>query len=321
MNMWRYVTQRLLWLLVIMVCVAMVIFTIMWFVPGDPAQIMLGAGATAQDIQDMREILGLNDPFLTQLGNYLWDLLHLDFGTSYTYKIPVIEEFALRLPRTLTLGMISIVLNILIGIPLGITAATHRNTFQDQGLLVSAMVFISVPQFFLAQMLVILFSVELGWLPPFGIDSWKCWIMPILAGSLAGIAQIARQTRSAVLETIRADFVTTARAKGLEERKVIYKHMLPNALIPVVSDLGMQLAMVISGSVVIESVFSFPGIGTYLLTGIQARDYPVIRGCVLLLAIFSAAVILLVDLIYAYLDPRIKAQYVNYAAKKGGKAK
>lgn len=319
--MWRYVTQRLLWLLVIMVCVAMVIFTIMWFVPGDPAQIMLGVGATAQDIQDMREILGLNEPFLTQLGNYLWDLLHLDFGTSYTYKIPVIEEFALRLPRTLTLGMISIALNILIGIPLGITAATHRNTFQDQGLLVSAMVFISVPQFFLAQMLVILFSVELGWLPPFGIDSWKCWIMPILAGSLAGIAQIARQTRSAVLETIRADFVTTARAKGLEERKVIYKHMLPNALIPVVSDLGMQLAMVISGSVVIESVFSFPGIGTYLLTGIQARDYPVIRGCVLLLAIFSAAVILLVDLIYAYLDPRIKAQYVNYAAKKGGKAK
>lgn len=319
--MWRYVTQRLLWLLVIMVCVAMVIFTIMWFVPGDPAQIMLGVGATAQDIEDMREILGLNEPFLTQLGNYLWDLLHLDFGTSYTYKIPVIEEFALRLPRTLTLGMISIVLNILIGIPLGITAATHRNTFQDQGLLVSAMVFISVPQFFLAQMLVILFSVELGWLPPFGIDSWKCWIMPILAGSLAGIAQIARQTRSAVLETIRADFVTTARAKGLEERKVIYKHMLPNALIPVVSDLGMQLAMVISGSVVIESVFSFPGIGTYLLTGIQARDYPVIRGCVLLLAVFSAAVILLVDLIYAYLDPRIKAQYVNYAAKKGGKAK
>ena len=319
--MWRYVTQRLLWLIVIMACVAMVIFTIMWFVPGDPAQIMLGVGATTQDIQDMREILGLNEPFLTQLGNYLWDLLHLDFGVSYTYKIPVIQEFAIRLPRTLMLGMISIVLNILIGIPLGITAATHRNTFRDQGLLVSAMVFISVPQFFLAQVLVVLFAVELGWLPPFGIDSWKCWILPVLSGSLAGIAQIARQTRSAVLETIRADFVTTARAKGLEEQKVIYKHMLPNALIPVVSDLGMQLAMVVSGSVVIESVFSFPGIGTYLLTGIQARDYPVIRGCVLILAIFSAAVILLVDLIYAYLDPRIKAQYVNYAAKKGGKAK
>lgn len=319
--MWRYVTQRLLWLIVIMFCVAMVIFTIMWFVPGDPAQIMLGVGATTQDIQDMREILGLNEPFLTQLGNYLWDLLHLDFGTSYTYKIPVIEEFAIRLPRTLLLGLISIALNILIGIPLGITAATHRNTFQDQGLLVGAMVFISVPQFFLAQMLVVLFSVELGWLPPFGIDSWKCWILPVLSGSLAGIAQIARQTRSAVLETIRADFVTTARAKGLEERKVIYKHMLPNALIPVVSDLGMQLAMVVSGSVVIESVFSFPGIGTYLLTGIQARDYPVVRGCVLILAIFSAVVILLVDLLYAYLDPRIKAQYVNYAAKKGGKAK
>ena len=316
--MWRYIAQRLLWLLVIMVCVAVVIFTIMWFVPGDPAQIMLGTGVTAQDLADMRAILGLDKPFLTQLGNYLWNLLHLDFGTSYTYKVPVISEFAQRLPRTLLLGLISIILNILIGIPLGITAATHRNTFRDQGLLVSAMVFISVPQFFLAQMLVVLFSVQLGWLPPFGIDSWTCWILPILSGSLSGIAQIARQTRSAVLETIRADFVTTARAKGLEERKVIYKHMLPNALIPVVSDLGMQLAMVISGSVVIESVFSFPGIGTYLLTGIQGRDYPVIRGCVLLLAVFSAAIILLVDILYAYLDPRIKAQYVSYAAKKGG---
>ena len=145
--------------------------------------------------------------------------------------------------------------------------------------------------------------------------------MPILATSLSSIAQVARQTRSSVLETIRSDFVTTARAKGLAERKVIYKHMLPNALIPVVSDLGMQLSMIIGGSVVVESVFSFPGIGTYLLTGIQSRDYPVIRSCVLILAVFAAVVVLLIDLLYAFLDPRIKAQYVNYAAKKGGKAK
>ena len=217
--------------------------------------------------------------------------------------------------------MFSIVLNVVIGIPLGISAARHRNSFRDQGLLFFAMLVISMPQFFVAQVLVILFAVELGWLPPFGIDSWQSWILPILSSALSGIAQIARQTRSAVLETIRADFVTTARAKGLEERKVIYKHMLPNALIPVVSDLGMQLSFIVAGSVVIESVFSFPGVGTYMLNGINGRDYPVIRGCVLLLAIFSAVVILLVDLVYAYLDPRIKAQYVNYAAKKGGKAK
>ena len=319
--MWRYIVNRLLWLIVITICVAVLIFVIMWFVPGDPAQLMLGTGATQADIAAQREKMGLNDPFIVQLGRYLWDLVRLDFGTSYVYKVPVLDEFAVRLPRTMLLGLAAIVLNIVIGIPLGISAATHRNSFQDQGLLVFAMVFISVPQFFLALMMVVLFSVKLGWLPPFGIDSWKCWIMPIIATAMSGIAQVARQTRSAVLETIRADFVTTARAKGLEERKVIYKHMLPNALIPVVSDLGMQLSMVIAGSVVIESVYSFPGIGMYMLTGIQGRDYPVIRGCVLLLALFSAVVILLVDLVYAYLDPRIKAQYVNYAAKKGGKAK
>ncbi len=319
--MWRYIVKRLLWLIVITFCVAILIFVIMWFVPGDPAQIMLGSGVTAQDLADMRAKLGLDRPFLVQLGEYLWNLLRLDFGTSYVYKVPVMDEFALRLPRTLLLGMISIVLNVIIGIPLGITAARHRNGFRDKGLLVVAMVFISVPQFFLAQMLVVLFAVELGWLPPLGIGTWQHWILPIFSSALAGIAQIARQTRSAVLETIRADFVTTARAKGLAERKVIYKHMLPNALIPVVSDLGMQLSFVVSGSVIIESVFSFPGIGLYMLNGINGRDYPVIRGCVLLLAVFSAVVILLVDLLYAYLDPRIKAQYVNYAAKKGGKGK
>ena len=318
--MWRYIVKRLLWLVVITICVAVMIFVVMWFVPGDPAQIILG-NVSAADIAALREKMGLNDPFLTQLGRYLWDLLHLDFGVSYTYKIPVIDAFAQRLPRTVLLGMFSIVLNVLIGIPLGISAARHRNSFRDQGLLFFAMLVISMPQFFVAQVLVILFAVKLGWLPPFGIDSWQSWILPIMSSALSGIAQIARQTRSAVLETIRADFVTTARAKGLEERKVIYKHMLPNALIPVVSDLGMQLSFIVAGSVVIESVFSFPGIGTYMLNGINGRDYPVIRGCVLLLAIFSAVVILLVDLVYAYLDPRIKAQYVNYAAKKGGKAK
>lgn len=318
--MWKYIVKRILWLVVIMVCVAVVIFGILWLVPGDPAKILLGSGATQADVERQREIMGLNEPFMVQLGTYLRDVfLHFDFGESYVYGTPVIEEFATRLPRTLGLGLISMLLNVIIGIPLGVNAAIHRNSFQDQGLLVMAMVFISVPQFWLALMMVVLFSVKLGWLPPYGIGSWQCWIMPVLANSLSGIAMNARQTRSAVLETIRADFVTTARAKGLAERKVIYKHMLPNALIPVVNALGMQLAMVVGGTVVIEQVFSFPGIGQYLLTGVTTRDYPVIRGSVLILAMFSAVITLLVDLFYGYLDPRIKAQYVNYGAGKGGK--
>lgn len=320
--MWRYVANRVKWLLIITVCVALLIFTVMWFVPGDPAQIILGSGVSQADIDALRDKMGLNDPFLTQLGRYMSDtFLHFDLGESYVYKVPVIDEFMIRLPRTLILGLVSIALSTIIGIPLGVSAAIHRNSFQDQGLLFFAMIFISVPQFWLALMMVVLFSVKLNLLPPSGIGTWQHWILPILANTLSSIAMNARQTRSAVLETIRADFVTTARAKGLEEKKVIYKHMLPNALIPVVSGLGMQLATVIGGTVVIESVFSFPGIGTYLLTGIQGRDYPVVRSCVLILAIFAAVITLGVDLAYAFLDPRIKAQYVNYASKKGGKAK
>ncbi|PWM75656.1 MAG: peptide ABC transporter permease [Bacillota bacterium] len=315
--MWRYIVKRILWLVIILLCVAIVIFGILWVVPGNPAQIVLGAGATQADIDRQMAIMGLDRPFLVQLTEYLSDVfLHFDFGESYIYGTPVIEEFAARLPRTLGLGLISMLLNVVIGIPLGINAAIHRNSFQDQGLLIAAMIFISVPQFFLALLMVSLFSVKLGWLPPYGIGGWQYWILPVLANSLSGIAMNARQTRSAVLETIRSDFVTTARAKGLPEWAVIYKHMLPNALIPVVNALGMQLAAVVGGTVVIEQVFSFPGIGEYLLTGMSSRDYPVIRGSVLILAIFSAVITLLVDLFYGYLDPRIKAQYINYAAKK-----
>lgn len=315
--MWRYIVKRILWLVVILLCVAVVIFGILWVVPGNPAQIVLGSGATQADIERQMAIMGLDKPFLVQLGTYLSDVfLHFDFGESYIYGTPVIEEFAARLPRTLGLGLISMVLNVAIGIPLGVNAAIHRNSFQDQGLLIAAMIFISVPQFWLALMMVSVFSVKLGWLPPYGIGGWQYWVLPVLANSLSGIAMNARQTRSAVLETIRSDFVTTARAKGLAERVVIYKHMLPNALIPVVNALGMQLAMVVGGTVVIEQVFAFPGIGEYLLTGMSSRDYPVIRGSVLILAMFSAVITLLVDLFYGYLDPRIKAQYVNYAAKK-----
>ncbi|MGI6071828.1 MAG: ABC transporter permease [Lachnospiraceae bacterium] len=318
--MWRYIVKRLLWLIVIVVCVALLIFTVMWFVPGDPAKIMLGTEASAADVEALRDRMGLNDPFIVQMGRYMRDtFLRLDFGTSYVFKVPVIQEFAIRLPRTVLLGVCSLVLNVIFGIPLGILAATHRNSVIDRGLLVFAMIFSSMPQFFFALLLVIIFALYLGWLPPFGIGSWQYWILPVISTSLSGIAQMARHTRASVLETIRADFVTTARAKGLEERKVIYKHMLPNALIPVVSDLGMHLSMIVGGSVVIETIFAFPGVGLYMLNAINGRDYPVVRSCVLILAVFSALVMLFVDLVYAFLDPRIKAQYVNYAAKKGGK--
>ena len=232
--MWRYIVKRLIALVIVLLCVAVIIFCVLWFMPGDPAEIILGMSVPEADREALRIKMGWNDPFLLQLGRYMRDVfLHLDFGDSYQYKVPVSQGFMERLPRTLTLGLISVFIQTVIGIPLGVSAAIHRNTLQDQGLLVFAMVFISVPQFWFALMMVVLFSVKLGWLPPFGIGSWKHWIMPIIANSISGIAMNARQTRSAVLETIRSDFVTTARAKGLPAGKAIYKHMTHNAIIPV----------------------------------------------------------------------------------------
>jgi peptide/nickel transport system permease protein len=182
--------------------------------------------------------------------------------------------------------------------------------------MILAMAGISMPDFWLALMMILLFSVKLKWLPPFGIGSWQNWIMPVIACSVQGVAVNARQTRSAVLETIRADFVTTARAKGVPEHDVIYKHMLPNALIPVINMLGGAFGRAIAGTVVIETVFSFPGVGVYMMNGINGRDYPVVRGCVLVLAAFSAVAVLIVDLIYGFIDPRIKAQYEGGGAHK-----
>ena len=317
--MGRYVLKRVVWLAIIMVCVAILIFTVMFFVPGDPVEIMLGDTATPEAVQEYRDKLGLNDPYIVQLGRYLYDtFIRWDFGTSYSLKAPVMSEFLNRLPRTMGLGYSCLLLTVIIGIPLGVHAAMHRGGFVDKAVLILTTVFISIPGFWFALLLVMLFTVQLGWLPPFGIDSWKCWIMPIIAGSVGGLAQITRQTRSAVLETMRADFVTTARAKGLASRSVIYKHMLPNAMIPIINIVGQQFAGAISGTVIIEQVYSFPGIGTYLTNAINNRDYPVIRACVLVLAMFAAVIMLLVDVLYAQIDPRIKAQYVNQAARKGG---
>lgn len=317
--MWRYIVKRLLWLIVTMVCVALLIFTIMWFVPGDPAQIILGAGVSQADVAALREQMGLNRPFFVQMGEYMYNtFLKFDFGTSYVYRVPVMTEFLTRLPRTIGLGLISILISAVIGIPMGVQAALHRNKLQDQGVLVLSMVFVSVPQFWLALEMIVLFSLTLGWLPTSGVGGLKYWIMPVIANSIGNIAMNARQTRSAVLETIRADFVTTARAKGLKERSVIWKHMMPNALMPIIHMLGQSFGHVIGGTVVIERVFAFPGVGQYMLTGIESRDYPVVRSCVLILALFAAVIVLLTDLTYAYLDPRIKAQYV---ATGGGKRK
>lgn len=315
----KYVIKRLLWMIPVILGVTIAIFTIMHFVPGDPAVIILGSEATEAELQSKREALGLTQPFFVQLASYMKRVfLHMDFGTSYITNNSITNELLARLPRTALVGFVSMVLMLLIGIPLGITAAVHQNGFGDRICMIIALAGVSVPSFWLGLLLVIVFALKLGWLPASGIGGFQFYVLPCLASAFGGIAGLARQSRSSMLEVIRSDYVTTARSKGLSERSVIYGHALPNALIPIITVAGSHLAHIFGGSVVIENVFSIPGIGSYMVTAVNNRDYTVVTGSVIFLAVVFSLVMLLVDVIYAFVDPRIKAQYVN-GKKKGAR--
>lgn len=309
--MGKYILNRLIWLIVIIFATAIVIFTILYFTPGDPAAALLGANATQAEYDIMHQKLGIDRPYLVQLGDYLYNaFLRLDFGNSWVYQEPVFAILLERLPRTLIIGCTAMAINLAIGLVLGIFAGTHEGKWQDSATMVVAMVCVSCPDFWLALMFIILFARNLGWLPASGIqDGALSYVLPVITTSLSGIANNSRQTRSSILEVLRADYITTARAKGVAEKKIVRKHMLPNALMPIVTVIGSGFGRITAGSPVIESVFAIPGIGLYLLNSINARDYPAVRGCVLFFAVWTAVVMLIVDLLYAYIDPRIKAQY------------
>ena len=311
----KYILKRLVMCLVVIFCASIVIFTIMYFVPGDPVEIMLGANADVEMKDALRAQLGLDQPYLVQLGSFLYNaFIKFDLGISYTYNAPMMTEILSRFPRTLAIGISCIVIDVLVSLPMGIWAALNQGKFQDRFSTVLAMACVSIPDFWFALMLVIVFSQKLHWLPSYGIGGIKYYIMPVMAGSLAGIGGLLRQTRSGMLDVMRSDFVTTARAKGVAESKVITKHMLPNALIPVITVIGSHFGRCVAGTVIIEQIFSIPGIGAYMLNAVNSRDYPVIRGGVILLAFTTSVIMLIVDLIYAVVDPRIKAQYAGKAA-------
>ena len=314
--MGKYIARRLVWLVVIIFATAFLMFTILYFTPGDPARYLLGTNATEADYAALHSQLGLDDPYLVQLGRYFYEtFVKFDFGNSWVYKVPVYQELVTRLPRTLIVGLAAMALNVVIGLALGIFAGTHGGQWQDSATMAIAMVFVACPDFWVALMMILLFTSKLKLLPAYGIDSWKCYVMPIIASSLGGIANNARQTRSSMLEVFRADFITTARAKGQSEKKIVWKHMLPNALMPVITSLGNGLSRIVAGSAVIESVFSIPGVGLYMLSAINNRDYPAVRACVLFFAVFATLTMLIVDLVYAFLDPRIKAKYASGGRK------
>ncbi|NTV89561.1 MAG: ABC transporter permease [Clostridiales bacterium] len=308
--MHRYVIKRLLLMIVIMLCAGFVVFTLTYLVPGDIAKILLGPYATEDVLKVKRAAIGVDQPYLVQLGRYMYNtFIRLDFGISWVFDSSVMDELMVRLPRTLTIGLCAMVLNVTFGTVLGIIAGRNEGKVQDSLVMIIAMVFISAPDFFVALLLILFFALKLGWMPAYGIDSWKNYILPIISISLGGIAINARQARSSMLEVIRADFVTTARAKGQKENVITRRHMLPNALMPIITGVGGGLATIVAGTPVIETVFSIPGVGAFMLSGVSQHDYPVVRACVVFFAMFTSIAILIMDLCYAYLDPRIKAQY------------
>lgn len=297
-------------LIPVMLGVTFIVFTLMYITPGDPARIILGESASEASVQQLREEMGLNDPFIVQYGNYLYDLVvHQDIGTSYVTKRPVFTELAAVFPATLKLALLSMLFAILLGIPIGIISAVKQYSWFDSISMIFALIGISMPVFWLGLLMILLFSVKLHWLPASGFSSFKYMIMPAVALGAQSVAIITRMTRSSMLEVIRQDYIRTAKAKGQKQKIVILRHALGNALIPIITIVGLQFGGLLGGAVLTESIFSIPGIGRLMVDSIKMRDYPVVQGGVLFIAILFSIVNLLVDLLYAYVDPRVKSQY------------
>ena len=282
---------------------------------GDPVDSLAPENATEEQIEELREELGLNDPLLVRYVKYMGGMLRGDLGVSYVTKKDVFATFAERLPATLKLACSSVLIATLVALPLGIYTAIHQNTWKDTGGMVFALFGVSMPNFWLGLMLILCFSLWLGWFPSggYGDGGIRNLVLPAVTVGLGFAALITRTTRSAMLDVIRQDYMTTARAKGVPDRKVIFGHGLKNALIPIITVIGMQLSNALTGSVLAETVFSWPGVGRLIVDSIAKRDTPMVTGSIIMCCILVCIVNVAVDLVYAFCDPRLKALY----AKKG----
>ena len=288
---------------------SLLIFWAMSLTGGDPVMTMLPENASIEQQEALRESLGLNDPFFVQYFRYIGGMITGDMGTSYVTKLDVFDVFMGRLPMTLALGGTALIISVIISIPLGIWTALNQNTWKDTLGTVFALFGVSMPNFWLGLMLIIIFSVSLGWLPTGGSNGIKYLILPATTVGLGLAALITRTTRSAMLDVLRQDYMTTAKAKGASRKRVIYRHGLRNAMIPIVTAIGMQFSLVMTGSALAETVFSWPGIGSLVVQSINKRDTPMVTGSIILCCVLMALINLMVDIIYAFCDPRIKAQY------------
>ena len=306
----KYIVKRLLYMIPILLGVIVIVFSLMYITPGDTATILLGDSATPESVAALRQDLGLDKPYVVQLFNYVKGIvLHLDLGTSYRTKQPVMNEILARLPNTLKLASLAIVLATLIGVVTGIISAVKQYTLADNIATGVALFGVSMPPFWLGLLLILVFSVKLGWLPSAGISTWKHWILPTITLGTAVAGIIMRMTRSSMLDVTRQDYVRTARAKGQKEFVVIMKHEFRNALIPIVTVIGVQFGTLMAGAVLCENIFSISGIGKFLVDSINNKDYPCVMGTVLFVAALCTVINLVIDILYTFIDPRIKSMY------------
>lgn len=309
--MLRYIAKRALMMIPVILGISLIVFSIMELSPGDPVTLMLGDGASEQAVAELREQMGLNDNFFVKYARYVKNAVTGDFGISYRNKVPVINEIASRFPTTLTLTFWGVAISVLIGIPVGIISAIKQYTFIDAISLFSALILTSMPAFWLGLLLILLFSLKLGLLPATGIATMQHFIMPAITLAAASMATIIRMTRSTMLEVIRQDYIRTAKAKGASAFRIVYKHALRNALLPVVTVIGLNFGTQLGGAIVIESVFAMPGIGTLMVAAVRTKDTPIVMASVLFVALLAGLINLLVDVLYVYIDPRLKSQFVK----------
>lgn len=310
----KYIVKRLLTLIPVIVGVTFIVFFILNLSPGDPAAIILGEQATEEALAMKREELHLNDPLLKRYGRYMWDMLHGDLGLSYKNSISVWDQVIGRFPNTCVLAVAGILVALLIGIPVGIISAKKQYSLIDNVSMVFALIGVAMPNFWFGLLAVIVFSLTLGWLPSQGMGEGlvpllRSIVLPALTLGTGCAATVTRMTRSSMLEVIRQDYISTARAKGLSEKTVTYRHMLRNALIPIITATGLQFGSLLGGAMLTETIFSWPGLGRLMVDAIKSKDIPLVLGSIIFMATTFSIVNLVVDIIYAFVDPRIKSQY------------
>ena len=315
--MFKFIFRRLLMMIPVLIGVSFVIFSMLYFAPGDAADVILGDQATLSDKQLFRAQNGLDKPFLVQYLNYMKGvILRGDLGTSYVTRQPVTDEIIARFPTTLRLSALSVALAVVIGVSVGIISATRQYSFIDHFATSLSMIGVSMPNFWQGMMLIIVFAVWLRWLPPSGFSTPLHWILPAVTVGTNASANIMRMTRSSMLEIIRQDYIRTARAKGQTERVVIMKHALKNALIPIITVVGLSFGRLLGGAVLTESIFSIAGVGKLMVDAIKLKNTPMVQGGVLFIAFVMSIVNLVVDVLYSFADPRIRSMYTRPRTKK-----